>query len=186
MRSKKVLLFVLLLTLCVFLVAFTGCADNSSGSPEDDEDLESYSSEFEGWDFFEDFNPIDTAYGELSESHSFREEGNSDGGVLLQVDDQELYFGFPAYTMAEINDNDCCTAVYGNLNTIFGIDVECHIDNLEKLLDVTFKEDIDDSLIGTALTSSGSYYVQLYISNRDDELTPETGVAIFKNNDVNP
>ena len=185
MRSKKVLLFVLLLTLCVFLVAFTGCADNSSVSPEDDEDLELFSSGFEGWDVFEDFNPIETSYWELSDLYNFREEGTSDGGVLLQVDDQDLYFGFPANTMAEINDNDCCTAVYGTLNTIFGIDVDCHVDDLEKLLNVTFKEDIDESLIGSALTSSGSYYVQLYTSSRDDELAPETGVAIFNNNDEN-
>lgn len=77
---------VMFLILCVSLIALTGRADNSSEPLENEEDLELFSSGFEGWDFFEDFNPIDTSYWELSDLYSFREEGNSDGGVLLQVD----------------------------------------------------------------------------------------------------
>ena len=167
--SKKAKTLIILFFLLSLLLG--ACSDTDSDS------------EIIGWDYFETFNPIGTEYEDIENQYdSLMEDGVYDGGVALQVDDEDLYFGFPRESMDAINDTDQCTAVYGTLETVFGISSDYSFDDIKDLLNVTFEE-YDGTQIGTASIKSGSYYVQLYTDSTYDTLSPDQGVAIFHNED---
>lgn len=166
--KKKITLILLFFLLSLLLGA-------CSGNDSDDEII--------GWDYFETFNPIGTEYGDIANQYdSLVEDGVYDGGVALQVDSGDLYFAFPRQSMDAISDTDKCTAVYGTLETVFGITSDYNFDDFKELLNVTFEE-YEGTQIGTASIKSGTYYVQIYTDNVDNSLTPDQGVAIFHNED---
>ena len=178
-QHRTVLVKLLFVSVFIAISLLSSCADSNVTTTEE----ENRSSDSAGWDFFEEFNPIGIEYAELSEHHSLVEDSTVDGGVALQVDGKEMYYGFPALSQDEIADSDECTAVYGTLNSMFGINEECSVEELSDMLHITFKEDYDESLIGTTSVNSGSYYVQIYTPDIEDVLKPETGMAVFHKDD---
>ena len=166
MNKKVLILF------CLLIVSLLGACRNGESN-----------NEVIGWDYFETFNPIGSSYEEITGQYdSLTEDGVYDGGVVIQVNDENLYFGFPRDSMDAINDDDQCVTVYGTLQTVFGISSEYSFDEIEDLLNVTFKE-YEGTQTGTASIKSGSYCIQIYTEKTDGYLQPNQGVAVFHNVD---
>lgn len=166
-----------LLALITALVLAASMLTACGSKPEEPEEPEPLT----GWDYFESFNPIGTSYEDIEGEYTdLIDSGTADGGVLLQVDGGDLYFGFPALTKEDIASNDPCTSVYGTLNTVFGITSDYTAEKLEDILGVFFEEDYDDTLVGEITVDSGTYYVMLYNNSFDELLTPEAGIAVFR------
>ena len=170
-RAAATLKYLIVLTLMVVLL--TAC---SAQEPEEQETPPV------GWDYFETFNPIGSTYDTISSKYDKLEEaGVYDGGVVLQVDGGDLYFGFPRYSADEIQGSDTCTSVYGTLGTVFGIRDAYASDDLEEILALLWQQDYDDSYSASAARDSGNYIVKLAVENINELYEPKTSVAVFSN-----
>lgn len=180
MKRKKAIYMDTWLRLLAFITTLVLAASilTACGSkPEEPEEPEPLT----GWDYFESFNPIGMSYEDIEgEYEELIDSGTADGGVLLQVNGEDLYFGFPALTKEDIAPDAVCTSVYGNLKTVFGITSDYTAEKLEDILGVFFEEDYDGMLLGEVTVDSGTYYVMLYNNSFDELLTPEAGIAVFR------
>lgn len=172
---RKRLTALLILTLLMVLPVCS-CGSSDSDAAKADEPVT-------GWDYFETFNPIGSTYETIQNNHkSLEEEGNYDGGIILKVDgNDKLYFGFPRYSMSMIEPGDQCTSVYGDLETVFGIDYYISISELVEKLDITINQDYDNLYYAMKVLDSGTYTLRLELDTIDEKISPETPVAIFHN-----
>lgn len=170
--------FIALLILVLLTGLLPACSGDQSEADADEPLI--------GWDYFESFNPIGDTYSNIQSSHrSFEEEGNYDGGIVLKVDDNDqLFFGFPRYSMSMIEPDDQCTSVYGTLETVFGIDYYIGVSEFVEMLDITLNQDYDSQYCAMKTADSGTYMIRIELENVEDDISPETSVAIFQNDEM--
>ena len=170
--------FIILLILVLLTGLLPACSDSD---PEVDPD-----EPLTGWEYFESFNPIGDTFSNIQSSHkSLEEEGNYDGGIVLRVDDNDrLFFGFPRYSMSMIEPDDLCTSVYGTPETVFGIDYYISVSEFVEMLDITMNQDYDGQYCAMKTADSGTYMIRIGIDNIEDDISPETSVAIFQNDEM--
>ena len=168
------LIIALALIMSLILAA---CSDKAA------EDAEQAEEQVLGWEYFETFNPIGSTYGRIAEEHeSLDEEGTYDGGVVLKVDGNDrLFYGFPKLSKDALEDGDLCTSVYGDMETIFGIDYYIDPIDFEELLGAKLEADYDGLYIASKTAESGNYLIRFELTNTDENISPEIGVTVFSN-----
>ena len=176
MRKRLIALLILTLLMGILPACSGGGSDDAAKAGEP----------VTGWEYFESFNPIGSTYETIQSNYkSLEEEGNYDGGIVLKVDgNDKLYFGFPRYSMSMIEPDDPCTSVYGDLETVFGIDYYISVSELVEKLDITLNQDYDNLYYAMKVLDSGTYMLRLEVDSIDEKLSPETSVAIFRGDET--
>ena len=177
MRRRLITLFITAMLIAVLPACSTDRSAADQGAA--DEPLT-------GWDYFESFNPIGDTYSNIESSHkSLDEEGNYDGGIILKVDgNDKLYFGFPKYSKSLIEPDDQCTSVYGDMETVFGIDYYISLSELVEKLDITINQDYENTYYAMKVLDSGTYMMRIELDNIDEKVSPETPIAIFQSDEM--
>ena len=163
-----------LIILVLLLAMLPACSSGGNDSQSDGSAV--------GWEFFESCNPIGDTYGNISKRFdSLEDEGTFDGGVVLKVDGNDrLFFGFPRLSKEDIEDDVECTSVYGNMETLFGVDEYINVSQMIEMLDVDLVQDYDGLYIATKAVGSDTYMIRFEINNIEDDISPDTHIAIFQ------
>ena len=177
MRRRLITLFIIAVLIAVLPACSADKSDTDTGTADEAPT---------GWDYFESFNPIGDTYSNIESKHkSLDEEGNYDGGIILKVDGNEkLYFGFPKYSKSLIEPDDQCTSVYGDMETIFGIDYYISVSEFVEKLDITMNQDYDTIYYAMKVLDSGTYTMRIELENIDEDVSPETPIAIFQSDEM--
>ena len=134
------------------------------------------------WKHFESVSCLGMSMGDLWHNYDLTEKGSADGGVFYNIDGTDISLGFPAADSADITDADLCTAMYGTLGSLMGIQESMTVSELNSLLNVSFEPfESEGGLYAVTGFNGEKYNICLFAEDRNASVGPDTAVRIGAN-----